>query len=148
MKFNGHSSIQARISKIIEDYNITDINAYLASQIMMVGETLTNSSTLCKIDQIFVKTEEKRESNESSLPAFLMSHILISNCLIDSLAKITFTTLNNAVCSNNLLSVMKSEHFDEVSSLGVLEIENDGGLYEDLVKLSKNSFSSFEGVYI
>ena len=114
----------------------------------MVGETLTNSSTLCKIDQIFVKTEEKRESNGSSLPAFFMSHILISNCLIDSLAKITFTTLNNAVCSNNLLSVMKSEHFDEVSSLGVLEIENDGGLYEDLVKLSKNSFSSFEGVYI
>ena len=74
-------------------------------------------------------------------------HYLPSNdYLLDFLANITFTTSNDGVCSNNLLKILKTEHFDEVSQLGVLEITNDvEGVFEDLVKIS-TPYSTFKGV--
>lgn len=62
------------------------------------------------------------------------------------MANITFTTSNDGVCSNNLLEILKTEHFDQVTQLGALEITNDvDGVFEDLVKIS-TPYSVFKGV--
>ena len=66
-------------------------------------------------------------------------------CLLDFLANITFTTSHDGVCSDNLLKILKTKHFDQVTHLGVLEIKNDvGGFFEDLVKIS-TPYSTFKG---
>ena len=66
-------------------------------------------------------------------------------CLLDFLANITFTTSHDGVCSDNLLKILKTKHFDQVTQLGVLEIKNDvGGFFEDLVKIS-TPYSTFKG---
>ena len=66
--------------------------------------------------------------------------------LLDFLANITFTTSNEGACSDNLLEILKTEHFDQVTQLGELEITKDvDGVFEDLVKIS-TPYSTFKGV--
>ena len=73
---------------------------------------------------------------------------LIISVYLDFLANITFTTSNDGVCSNNLLEILKTEHFAQDPKLGVLEFTNDVvGVFEDLVKIS-TPYSTFKGFII
>ena len=51
------------MNNIAEDFNITDINTYIAEQIMEIGDNLTSNEFghVCKIRQLVVKTEQRTE---------------------------------------------------------------------------------------
>ena len=88
----------------------------------------------------------KRQKNVIKHESISVRLIIIF--LLDFLANITFTTSNDGVCSNNLLEILKTEYFAQVTKLGVLDITNDAaGVFEDLVKISP-LYSTFKGVII
>ena len=89
----------------------------------------------------------KRQKNVIKHESISVRLIIIFICL-DFLANITFTTSNDGVCSNNLLEILKTEYFAQVTKLGVLDITNDAaGVFEDLVKIS-TLYSTYKGVII
>ena len=51
------------MNNIAEDLNITDINTYIAEQVIEVGDNLTSNGHghFCKIRQIVVKTEQRTD---------------------------------------------------------------------------------------
>lgn len=67
------------MNNIAEDFNITDINTYIAEQIREVRDNLTSNDYghVCKIRQIVVKTEQRTEECKYRTKTIIVPQMII-----------------------------------------------------------------------